>query len=86
MDQMGVTQEQIDSDNTNIVPDRADPPGVIAQCEEQLANGGVDPNDALTCQVILAKASGELEPGEYPTGQLLDELERAGFGVSGVDP
>ena len=28
MDQMGVTQEQIDSDNTNIVPDRADPPGV----------------------------------------------------------
>ncbi len=84
VEKLGLTQDQIDGDNNNVISDAPDPSGLISDCEQQLQEGRQTPDDALTCQVIVAKASGDLEPGIYSTPALLSQLEKAGADVSGV--
>lgn len=74
---LGVTQEQIDSDNATHIGPGTDSESVVSDCEKDLASAELAPEDALTCRVILAKASGELEPGSYSDSGLQEALDRA---------
>lgn len=65
----------------NYVSPHPNAPELVADCRDVLENGVDDPDQAArvgTCEMVVAKADGKIEPGEYSDAELEQALEEAG--------
>ena len=65
-----------DDGAANHIPTNPDPSEKVSECREMLA-GPVGPEQRI-CEVVVAKAAGDLRPGDYSNQELESALESAG--------